>query len=696
MEQELTAKEFYKDLLEAVKVDAEDQQVSLEQQLTSQILEYIREEGIITTPTYCFCQNEESSRETDTNYYKINAFDYEEEAGILDLIVTNLYDNAELPEFGKRRIETMHNAAYCFFRKAVESDELIKKYRDSNPDLHEFVFTIHTEYAKRNIKLVRIFILSNGVVNPNYVHPSELTIGKQEIECEINIWDLETVRQCEVAQRQEGAINIDLDGVYHSPLSCVQCPSANGAPSYLAIMPGIVLAQIYKQYRVKLLNQNVRNYLGGKVKINKNMLKTLREDPGMFFAYNNGISSTATQVSFRRDSNGELIQPLTITNLHDWQIVNGGQTTNTIYSLYRNEKDALNDVYIAMKVTEIPVTEKAKHADTVGCIARYANSQNQVKESDLAANENYMRDMENMSRSIVTPINSARKNTHWFFIRMRGQYEEKKGCLSKRKGNEFMKENPPKQAFAKTDLAKWEMAWLQKPWLASRGGELCFDKFWKEVVAKEKIEVTEDYFHRLIAKAILYERIENICKEAGQKGYVNIICNYVLAILAMKSKGKLDLNVIWNEQKVPQALTSHIKKAVDIVADYIQSIAKDGADLNNINPSVVAKKEEFWKTICLRVTNMPEIERELLEAKKDEELSADQKKLVESFNEVEQDVWDSLVGWGKTSRKLSLLERKRIEHVAAAKLKDKMLSFSYIQDAMNILKKSKDLGWVNK
>lgn len=691
MEQELTAKEFYKDLLEAVRVDAEENAVSVEEQMTMQILEYIREEGIVTNPTYCFCQNEECKRDTDSTYYKINAFDYDEESGILDLFITNLYESAELPEFSKKRIVTMHNAAFAFFRKAVESDVLMKQYRETNPDLYEFIFTIHMEYIKKNIKLVRIFILSNGSVNPDYVHPSELNIGKQEIECEVNIWDLETVRQCEVAQRQEGSNDIDLDGVYHSPLSCIQCPSTSGAPSYLAIMPGIVLAQIYKQYRVKLLNSNVRNYLGGKVKINKNMLKTLREDPSMFFAYNNGISSIASQIGFRRDENGVL----TITNLHDWQIVNGGQTTNTIFSMYRNEKDKLNDVFIAMKVTEIPVSEKDKHSDAVGSIARYANSQNQVKESDLAANEKYLLDMEYWSRNIMTPINSSRKNTHWFFVRMRGQYEERKGCLSKRKGNQFVKENPPKQAFAKTDLAKWEMAWLQKPWLASRGGELCFDKFWKDVVVKDKLEATEEYFHRLIAKAILYERIENICKELGQKGYINIVCNYVLAILAMKSKNKLNLNVIWENQMVPVNLLPHIKKAIDIVSDYIQSIAKDGADMNNINPSVVAKREDFWKTICLRVTNMPEIERDLLESQNEEELNDEQKNLLDMFNSVEQSVWDSLVTWGRSSRKLSLLERKRIEHVAAAKLKSKMLSFAYVEDAMNILKKSKDLGWIN-
>ena len=74
-----------------------------------------------------------------------------------------------------------------------------------------------------------------------------------------------------------------------------------GVKSYLAIMPAVILARVYKQYKTRLLNQNVRNYLGGTIKVNKGMAKTLRENPAMFFAYNNGISSTATHVGLHED-----------------------------------------------------------------------------------------------------------------------------------------------------------------------------------------------------------------------------------------------------------------------------------------------------------------------------------------------------------------------------------------------------------
>ena len=48
------------------------------------------------------------------------------------------------------------------------------------------------------------------------------------------------------------------------------------------------------------MDQNVRNYLGGKIKVNARIAKTLREAPEMFFSYNNGISSTASEVVIKK------------------------------------------------------------------------------------------------------------------------------------------------------------------------------------------------------------------------------------------------------------------------------------------------------------------------------------------------------------------------------------------------------------
>ena len=66
--------------------------------------------------------------------------------------------------------------------------------------------------------------------------------------------------------------------------------------SYLGVIPGTVLADIYDKYGSKLLEGNVRSFLSTKVAVNKKIRGTILNNPQMFFAFNNGISATAMDV----------------------------------------------------------------------------------------------------------------------------------------------------------------------------------------------------------------------------------------------------------------------------------------------------------------------------------------------------------------------------------------------------------------
>ena len=89
------------------------------------------------------------------------------------------------------------------------------------------------------------------------------------------IWDIEAARQSDIAARQEPFVDIDLENVFQ-PLECIPCDENPEVKSYLAVIPAMTLAEIYDKYRVRLLNQNVRNYLGGRKTINKKMLEYLK------------------------------------------------------------------------------------------------------------------------------------------------------------------------------------------------------------------------------------------------------------------------------------------------------------------------------------------------------------------------------------------------------------------------------------
>ena len=679
---ETNLKDFARDFMDLVKEEAVENGTSVEQQFTETVLEYIKEEGAAVSPELFYCVNKDCTRPTEADYYKINAFDYSESAGILDLFVTVYLESEGLTELKKNRIDQAHNALAHFLNKCVKDDKLFQKYLEEDSEVAEVVGTVNEEFKNKNVSLIRFFVLSNGQLKTDYNSSSEIKIGDVDYDFEFNVWDICAIRNSEIAAQHDGAIDIDFESEYAHSIECLELGENGGVKSFLAIMPAEILARVYKKYKTRLLNQNVRNYLGGTIKVNKGMAKTLRDDPAMFFAYNNGISSTALKVGLRRDEGGKVYS----TNVTNWQIVNGGQTTNTIYSMFSRNFDMQN-AYVTLKISEINFEDEKKKEEAISYIARFANSQTQIKESDLAANIGYMLKLDDISKSEWTPVNSVRRNTQWFFERMRGQYDNAKGEPRTKKAKDFVAQHPKKQRFTKTDIAKWEMAWAGRPDIASKGGEQSFDFFHKKSLKTDTIIVDRNYFHQLIAKAIIYQSISDICKQNGIKGYVNIICNYVLATLAWKSRENLDLDYIWNHQEIHPAMRIAIEQEADIVNKYILKLGQEG-----VNPSVKAKNEPFWKDITLRMVGLPELDKVLLSSNEDE-LTAENQAKIEQFEKLPADTWRQLAIWGKDARKLSLLERKKLDHAYALASNDKKLPFNIISDVMEIYKKSQDLGY---
>lgn len=679
---EISLKEFARDFMDLVKEEAAENGTSVEQQFTENVLEYIKEEGAAVSPELFFCVNKDCSRPTENDYYKINAFDYSESAGILDLFITSYIEGEGLNELSKKKIELAHNSLMHFLTKSLKDDKMYQKYLIEDAEVSEVIETIRSEFKNKNISLIRFFVLSNGQLKIDYNMPAEIVVGDNTFDFEFNIWDISAIRNSEIAAQHDGAIIVDFETEFANSIECLEMSESNGVKSYLAIMPAVILAKVYKQYKTRLLNQNVRNYLGGTIKVNKGMAKTLREDPSMFFAYNNGISSTASKVDVKQDEGGKQY----ITTVTNWQIVNGGQTTNTIFNMHNRGFD-LKNAHVTLKISEINFDDEKKKSIAISDIARYANSQTQIKESDLAANIDYMLKLDEISKSEWTPANSARKNTQWFFERMRGQYDNAKGEPRTKKAKDFINQHPKRQRFTKTDIAKWEMAWAIRPDIASKGGEQSFDFFHKTQLKIDSIEVDKNYFHHLIAKAIIYQTIADICKQSGIKGYINIICNYVLSTLSWKSRGNLDLDYVWNHQEIHPSMRISIEQATDIVNKYILKLGQEG-----LNPSVKAKKDTFWKEITLRMIGLPELDKALLSIN-EEELTADNQEKIEHFEKLPAETWRQLSIWGKESRKLSLLERKKLDHAFALSSADKKLPFNIISDVMDIYKKSQDLGY---
>ena len=126
--------------------------------------------------------------------------------------------------------------------------------------------------------------------------------------------------------------------------------------------------------------------------VNQGIRETIRLTPEKFIAYNNGITITSTGKELE-EKNGKLY----LKTLTDFQIVNGGQTTASLFHTQKKFKDAdLSNVFVQMKLTVIKDVEQ-KNIE-VPNIARYANSQNKVSELDLSSNNPFFVQIESISR----------------------------------------------------------------------------------------------------------------------------------------------------------------------------------------------------------------------------------------------------------------------------------------------------------
>ena len=119
---------------------------------------------------------------------------------------------------------------------------------------------------------------------------------------------------------------------------------------YLAIVPGTILSNLYRNYGTRLLESNVRAFLQQTGKVNKGIRDTIRFEPDMFLPYNNGLATTAQEVKTKFNKKGQLV----ITNVKDFQIVNGGQTTASIFHTAKKYKEAdASKIFVQMKLTVI-------------------------------------------------------------------------------------------------------------------------------------------------------------------------------------------------------------------------------------------------------------------------------------------------------------------------------------------------------
>jgi hypothetical protein len=511
---------------------------------------------------------------------KINAWALSGDGATLDLFVTFYDGGKKIANLGQTEIRKLYKQLLGFLQRVREGF-----YAQSDATNAVFGVAKRINDAADSLSTVRVFLLTDCLV-PNTGAIEEESISGLDVR--YVLWDLRKLSQLSVDER--GEIELDFKEESGDSIPCLIGGTSKHYKTYLAFMSGQVLARIYGKYGQRLLERNVRAFLSPTGKINKGLQSTIKEEPERFLAYNNGLCCTAASVEFEQRPDGQL----GLVAASDLQIVNGGQTTASIYHAHKGA-GGKNRVDVTKVMVQVKLTVLNRQDDLnemVPLIAKYANSQNKVNAADLAANGTFHRDIEQLSRKIPAPPAAGLQGlSHWFYERARGSYKYEradKGSARDKARKEWEKLYPIERKFTKTDLAKYENAWAGLPHLVCLGAEKNFTKFAERMEAEGEPQVSVDTFKHLIAKAILWRATEKIFDTLELDGFRSNSVAYSIAWLAEKSERRIDLDQIWKDQRLTALMCETIKVVCNLAWEHI---SRQGGNQNE-----ASKKLACWES----------------------------------------------------------------------------------------------------
>jgi len=559
---------------------------------TELVMQHMSEIGMTFEPVVCHY-----SATVGKARLRLSGYAVSEEADQLDLFVS-LYKGVDtITSIPDSEAKTAAEQCIRFLRKCAEGR--LASTMDESNDAFGFALTIRGCYEK--LDQIRVYVLTDSQAKAKNFKPREV----MEKTVKLEVMDIERLYRHWSAGKPRDELVVNFEEVSGGALPCVYVPGNGSGYDYaMAAIPGEALRFIYEKYGARLLEANVRSFLSVAGKVNRGIRDTLKSSPERFMAYNNGIVIVADEVHLGNTEN----DAPGILWLKGMQIVNGGQTTASIYFTKKKNPDVdLRLVRVPAKIIVLKSQDPLGEEALISDISRFANSQNAVKLSDLSANKPFHVEMERLALSTYCPDGVSR----WFYERAAGSYN----VMLTREGTTPARLRaikgaiPAARKITKTDLAKYLNAWGQKPHLVSLGAQKNFERFMGEFNDDEGQkglslpDVT--MYKQMVAKAIIWKTAQKLVRPMVPAFQANVT-NYVVSILANRLGDKLDLDHVWFSQGVSLRLQEQIQMwAIEVNALLLASA--EGRMV-----SEWAKKSECWDTVRGRtfsapLDNMPEV-----------------------------------------------------------------------------------------
>lgn len=658
-------------------------------------------------------------------YYAIDGYSIDETDGSCCIFIVDYHG----PDADEAIRADDVNSAFKKIRFFVEESirtELFKEIKNRSA----MEFSRDLFYDNEKITKYRFYLLTDAFNRQRAKTIKDETINGRIVE--LNVWDIERLYDLVCSQTQKEIVEISFEDFGIDGIPCVKAvehvdvvADIDVSPiakedgeettpeniitysSYLAVVPGEVLNQLYLDYGSKLLEGNVRSFLSAKRKVNKGIQNTIKNYPEMFFAYNNGIAATATEIEVRYTRTGPVI-----TYIKGLQIVNGGQTTasiaNTLLTAKKGDNVDLSKVAVPMKLS---VLEHSMAERIIPKISEYSNSQNPVDASDFFSNHPFHIRMEEYSRKTPIPAKGGNQfQQYWFYERARGQYNQGKMKIIN-KATELKKYTdryPESMVITMLDLARYMELYGCRPDIVSKGKQKLLQRFAEEIKTsweKGDTQYNEFYFKRVVALAIIYKRTDEIIKQSEwyreNRSYKANVIAYTMSIIfnhiRKKHKGfEIDFKRIWNEQAVYEELDEQLTVLQNEVHNFITGPRPTE------NVTEWCKKELCWtnaqeqvwtinNAFIATLVSKDEVEAEKKENRQTQKLVNEVNALNEIFARGAQ-YWKAVMDWGLSRRLLSEKEISILRLTVNMFVTGRVISDKQAQVVMGARKRMIDNG----
>ena len=568
--------------------------------------------------------------------------------------------NTFISQKSKLLLSFLENALKDHFKNAEQANPAVQLARDIKLNF--------SAVGKINLFIVSTDRLSTAVKDLSL---PDFSMSGRKIPVVLDVLDIEKIYRSRMVGFEKEDLIIKCADFGIKGIPCIKADiETDQYDSYLAIVPGQFLSEIYKKFSASLLESNVRSFLKFNGGVNKGIRGTILNEKSRFFTYNNGISTTAKEIKTEVSPDGGII----ITEFTNLQIINGGQTTATLAATSIKNNADLSGIYVQMKLTVL----RDADPDLIRFIATYANSQNKVKTADLNSSHPFYVRIEEYSRKVYAPLATGQiVQQLWFFERARGQYEQPLMQMTKKQRDDYKLVRPKSKKFTLTDLAKYVNAADMLPHFVSWGGEVNAAHFHNNMLPqwnKDNSFFNELYYKELIGKKILFEHIGTVISDQAwyqeRRAYRPQLIAYTFSKLVFEAraiKKNINYRMIWDMQSVPECLDTDIAGIAKLVFDAIYDENRPTANIETY-----CKRVECWNIISKKPYTLSEesfgalispSERavEQVRAKKDQKFDSGIQDEIGIFNKGAE-YWKSMIERGAAQEVLTYGDTKALEN----------------------------------